>query len=272
MDELRQNKRDWKKLIEDECILKGYSKRTIENYTHHVEKFVRSRQSPRDYLLSIAKSHKSDETVRSTCFAIKFYLNILKKDSTGIDKILKDLPNVKRQKKLPIILSKKEIENMIIGLKNVNHRLIIQIGYSGGLRLSEIINLKWSDIDFNRNLIHIKSAKGKKDRIVMLSPKVKKALKLLDSDMRGYVFKTTRKGKYNPRTIQKIVENACKNAGIKKKVSPHSLRHSFATHLLEKGVDIRYIKDLLGHSDISTTLIYTKVSNKDISKIKSPLD
>ena len=106
----------------------------------------------------------------------------------------------------------------------------------------------------------------------MLSPKVKKALILLDSEKEGYIFKTTRGGKYTQRTIQKIIENTCRKAGIKKKVSPHSLRHTFATHLLERGIDIRYIRDLLGHSDISTTLIYTKVSNKDISKIKSPLD
>jgi len=106
----------------------------------------------------------------------------------------------------------------------------------------------------------------------MLSPKVKKGIILLDSDKAGYVFKTNRGGKYAQRTLQKIIENASKKAGIKKKVTPHSLRHSFATHLLERGIDIRYIKDLLGHSDISTTLIYTKVSNKDLSKIKSPLD
>jgi site-specific recombinase XerD len=272
MIEISKNNGDWKKLIEDECILKGYSRKTIDNYTHHVEKFIESGKPPRDYILSIAKSQKSDETTRSTCFAIKFYLNILKKESPEIDRILKNIPNVKRQKKLPVILSKEEIEKMVVALKNVNHRLIIQIGYSGGLRASEIINLKWSDIDFSRDIIHIKGAKGKKDRIVMLSPKEKKALKLLDYGMDGYVFKTTRGGKYTQRTIQKIVENACKSAGIKKRVSPHSLRHSFATHLLERGIDIRYIRDLLGHSDISTTLIYTKVSNKDISKIKSPLD
>ncbi|MBT3406651.1 tyrosine-type recombinase/integrase [Candidatus Woesearchaeota archaeon] len=138
--------------------------------------------------------------------------------------------------------------------------------------MSEVINLKWNDIDFKRNIIHIKQAKGKKDRIVMLSPKLKKGLQSLSENKEGLVFKTTRKGKYTTRTIQMIIQNAAKKAGIKKKVSPHTLRHSFATHLLEKGTDIRYIRDLLGHSNISTTLIYTKVSNKDLSKIKSPLD
>ena len=132
--------------------------------------------------------------------------------------------------------------------------------------------MKWEDIDFNRNLIHLKRAKGKKDRIVMLSQKVKEGLESLSQEKQGYVFQTNRNGKYTQRTIQKIIEHTAKKAGINKKITPHTLRHSFATHLLENGTDLRYIRDLLGHSDISTTLIYTKVSNKDISKIKSPLD
>ncbi|MBI5393248.1 tyrosine-type recombinase/integrase [Candidatus Woesearchaeota archaeon] len=176
------------------------------------------------------------------------------------------------QKKLPIILSKEEIEKLISVAKNVNHRLIIQIGYSSGLRISEIINLQWQDIDFNRNLIHLKRAKGKKDRIVMLSLKVKENLMDLTSDKQGHVFLTNRNGKYTQRTIQKIIENAAMKAGIRKKITPHTLRHTFATHLLENGTDLKYIRDLLGHSDISTTLIYTKVFNKDICKIKSPID
>jgi len=105
----------------------------------------------------------------------------------------------------------------------------------------------------------------------MLSQKVKEELQKL-SQKSQFVFITNREGKYTQRTIQKIIENASKKAGIKKKITPHTLRHSFATHLLENGTDIRYIKDLLGHANISTTLIYTKVSNKDISKIKSPID
>lgn len=223
-------------------------------------------------MLNLINVGKSNETVRLACFAIKFYLNIIKKDSSGIDGILRDLPNVKREKKLPVVLAKKEIENMILSTKNLNHCLIIQIGYAAGLRVSEIVNLRWMDIDLKRNVIHIKAAKGNKDRIVMLSSKVKKGLKSLASVNEGYVFKTIRGKKYSLRTIEKIVENAAKKAGIKKKVTPHTLRHSFATHLLENGTDIRYIRDLLGHSDIKTTLIYTKVSNKNILKIKSPID
>lgn len=163
--------------------------------------------------------------------------------------MLNNLPNVKREKKLPIILSKEEIEKLIMATTNVNHRLIMQIGYAAGLRISEIINLKWQDIDFDRNTIHLKRAKGKKDRLVMLAQKVKEELQKLNQ-IAPYVFVTNRGGKYTLRTIQKIIENATKRAGIKKKITPHTLRHSFATHLIESGTDIRYIKDLLGHANI----------------------
>lgn len=272
MEPLTKNLSEIEQRIIQECKLKGYSKKTADSYLHHVKKFVLSNMEPRDYLLDLINKGYSDETIRSVGFAIKFYLNILKKDSSEIQKILENLPNVKREKKLPVILSKEEIEKLVAATKNINHRLIIQIGYSAGLRVSEIINLKWEDIDFNRNLIHLKRAKGKKDRIVMLSQKVKEGLESLSQEKQGYVFQTNRNGKYTQRTIQKIIEHTAKKAGINKKITPHTLRHSFATHLLENGTDLRYIRDLLGHSDISTTLIYTKVSNKDISKIKSPLD
>ena len=259
-------------IVVQECKLKGYSSKTIENYSHHIKGLIASKKEPREYLLLLIEKGASDETVRSAGFAIKFYLNTIKKDSSEIQTVLDNLPNLKREKKLPVILSKEEIERLISATKNINHRLIIQVGYSSGLRVSEIINLKWEDIDFDRNLIHLKKAKGKKDRIVMLSQKVKEGLLNLSGSRQGYVFLTNRDGKYTDRAIQKIIENAAMKAGIRKSIKPHTLRHSFATHLLENGTDIRYIRDLLGHSDISTTLIYTKVSNKNIRNIKSPLD
>ena len=259
-------------IVVQECKLKGYSQKTIDNYLHHIKRLTLSKKSPREFLLALIDKGDSGETVRSASFAMKFYLNTIKKDRSEIQDILDNLPNLKREKKLPVILSKEEIESLISATKNINHRLIIQIGYSAGLRISEIINLKWRDIDFDRNLIHLKRAKGKKDRIVMLSLKVKEALMNLTPNKDGYVFLTNRGGKYTQRTIQKIIENAAMKVGLRKSISPHTLRHSFATHLLENGTDIRYIQDLLGHSDISTTLIYTKVSNKNICNIKSPLD
>ena len=260
------NNADWKTKIENEAKLKGFSKNTISNYIYHIDKFLTSRLNPKEYLLNLINTSHADETIRNAGFAIKFYLKMTNSE-TNID-----IPNLKREKKLPVILSKKEIKDMILATTNLNHRLIIQMAYGTGMRVSELINLKWQDIDFQRNIIHIKRAKGKKDRIVMLSPKIKKALNSLFIKKEGYVFLSNRKKKYTTRTIEKIVDNAKVKAGIKKKVSPHTLRHSFATHLLENGTDIHYIRELLGHSDIDTTLIYTRVSNKNIRNIKSSLD
>lgn len=222
---------DFEKVVTDECKLKGYSQKTIDTYLHQIRKFVSSEKPPREFLLTLIEKGRSDETVRSAGFAIKFYLNAIKNNSSEIQDILNNLPNVKREKKLPVILSKEEIERLISSTKNMNHRLIIQIGYSAGLRISEIINLNWADIDFDRNIIHLKRAKGKKDRIVMLSLKVKESLMNLTPNKEGCVFLTNRDGKYTQRTIQKIIENAAMKSGIRKKITPHTLRHSFATHL-----------------------------------------
>jgi len=266
------NNSNWKDLLLNELKLKGYSKKTVSAYVFHVSKFIESGLNPREFLLKLINKGKSKETVRVAGFAIKFYLSIKAKQNKEINKIIEKTPNQKRDKKFPIILSKKEIENMIICTKNFGHRTMIMLTYSTGMRASEVINLKWTDIDFNRNIIHIKLAKGSKDRIVMLSPKLKKNLKSLDIEKKGHVFKTNRNNKYSLRTIELIVKKVAEKARIKKHVTPHTLRHSFATHLLEQGIDIRYIQKLLGHSDIKTTMIYTNVSKKDISKIKSPID
>ena len=257
-------------LLVDECLLKGYSQKTIDAYVHHVSHFLESKLSARDYLLRFAKG-RSVESVRAACFAIKFFLKAKHKDSDFMIRILHSIPNMKREKKLPVILSKSEVQSLIEAATNTNHKLIIMLGYSAGLRVSEIINLRWSDIDFSRDIIHIKQGKGNKDRIVMLSCRLKASFLLLDQKTK-FVFMTRRKDKYTVRTVQVVLKNCARKAGVKKHVTPHSLRHSFATHLLENGTDIRYIKELLGHADVRTTLIYTKVSGKDILKIRSPLD
>ena len=257
---------DWKIRIIDEAKLRGYSPRTISTYLFHIDKYLRSGRQPRDYLLHLIEKKKADETVRNVGFAIRFYLRVI-----GLQAEF-DFPNVKREKRLPVILSRKEIDRLIMAATNVKHRLMIQMAYSTGMRASELINLAWEDIDFQRNAVHIKRAKGKKDRLVMLSPKVKKALKALCEARKGCVFIPKTGRKYTLRSIQQIIGNAARKAGITKRISPHTLRHSFATHLLERGTDIRHIRDLLGHKDISTTLIYTRISNKDLLRIKSPLD
>ncbi len=272
MAEMRENPANWQNILENEIKLKGYSAKTMKSYVYYVGRFLKSGKSARKFLLDMINRGYKEETMRIACFAIRFYMRIVNKDNDDLDKLLKNIPVVKREKKLPVVLSRKDIERMIISLNNITHRAIIQTGYSAGMRVSEIINLKWEDIDFKRNTIHIKRAKGKKDRIVMLSPKVKKTLNKLTNEKIGLVFKTKRESGYSIRSIELIVKKAAGLAGINKNVTPHTLRHSFATHLLENGIDLRYIRNLLGHANIQTTLIYTKVSNKDISKIRSPLD
>ena len=156
---------------------------------------------------------------------------------------------------------------MVGTTENLQHRLVLMFLYYGGLRLGECRNIRWEDIDFERGMVSVKQGKGGKDRGVFLHPRLSEALKASGPREGGYVFVSQRGGRYNKRTIQEIVKQASKKAGIKKKVSPHTLRHSFATHLLEGGADIRYIQELLGHKDLRTTQVYTHIANKDIKRL-----
>jgi site-specific recombinase XerD len=186
-----------------------------------------------------------------------------------------EIKRPKKDKKLPVVLSQKEVFRILSLVTNIKHRTILMLIYSGGLRIGEAVKLRVEDIDPERKLIYIKSAKGRKDRYTILSDvALKTAQKYFDLyKPQRWLFPGSRPDKHiTTRTVQAIFEDACKNAGITKDVSPHSLRHSFATHLLESGIDLRYIQELLGHKSSKTTERYTHVSNKDLSKIKSPLD
>ena len=261
------------KLVE-ECKLRGFSPQTIKSYSFHISQLIgyldKSRlnldsQGVRSYLLS---QDKSRNTIRLSQMAIRFFfLEVIKKPFE-----IQDIPIMKKEKKLPKVISKEKIKQMLDECENLKHKLIIQFLYSSGIRLSELLNLKREDIDLDRNIINIRSGKGKKDRITILSNSIKKDLLKYYSKQEfktKYIFEG-RKGKYSKKSVQKILERVGKKNKIR--VHPHMLRHSFATHLLEQGTDIRHIQKLLGHSDISTTEIYTQVSNKHLSNIKSPLD
>ena len=158
-------------------------------------------------------------------------------------------------------------------IENPKHKLIIALSYTAGLRVSEAVNLKVKDINLDELTIHIKNAKGKKDRLTIFSEKIKLPLQKLIvlKDKNDYVFESERGGKLSERTAQIIFEKALFKSGIKKEASFHSLRHSFATHLLENGTDVRYVQELLGHANIRTTQIYTHITNPSIKNIKSPL-
>ena len=196
-----------------------------------------------------------------------FFSEVLKKPFTT-----NEIPIKKKEKILPKVISKEKIKKMIESTGNLKHKLIIKLIYSSGLRLQELIDLKRKNIDFDRNLIYIIKGKGKKDRITLISENLRLDLLKYYSNYNfstEYIFEG-RNGKYTKKSVQKVLDSLSKKIGTK--ITPHMLRHSFATHLLEQGTDIRHIQKLLGHSDLSTTEIYTKVSNKDLSNIKSPLD
>ncbi|MDN3594162.1 site-specific tyrosine recombinase/integron integrase [Zunongwangia endophytica] len=180
----------------------------------------------------------------------------------------------KKSRYLPIVLSDREVLKLIQVTRNLKHRAIIALLYSAGLRIGELLNLKRSDIDFSRNVIHVKQGKNRKDRVVNLSETVKPLLNnyLMTYEPRNFLIEGRDYKSYTPSSVRNFLKISCKQAGISKRVTPHTLRHSYATHMLENGVDIRYIQELLGHSKPETTMIYTHVAQKDLNKIKNPLD
>lgn len=175
---------------------------------------------------------------------------------------------------LPTVLSAKDISKLLRVTNNLKHQMILLLIYSGGLRLGELLNLKIGDIDSETMKIHIRHAKGKKDRYIMLSEKTLIMLRdyYKKYQPHNFLIEGRNSRKYSPTSVQSVFKTALKKSGIKKKVTVHSLRHSFATHLLDEGTDIRYIQELLGHKRLETTQIYTHVSSHSINQIKSPAD
>ncbi len=180
----------------------------------------------------------------------------------------------KKERKLPVVLSMFEVKLLLENTTNLKHKTLLSILYSGGLRIGEALQLTLSDIDSKRMLIHIKNAKGKKDRYTLLAPSFLTLLRTYYKQYKPayYLFEGKNNAKYTATSAQKILKKSLQKAGIHKAVTLHTLRHSFATHLLENGTDIRYIQELLGHSSPKTTMIYTHVSNKKLSNIKNPFE
>lgn len=202
--------------------------------------------------------------------AIKFYYEKVRQGQRKIYALERPL----KESKLPRILSGEEVAAILKAADNMKHRTMLQLIYAAGLRRSELINLKVSDIDSSRMVIHIRGAKGKKDRITILSAKI---LKLLREYFRQYrpgvwLFEGASGGQYSASSLHSVFTSALSKSGVRKEASLHTLRHSFATHMLESGTDIRYIQSLLGHNSSKTTEIYTHVTTRGLDKIRSPLD
>jgi site-specific recombinase XerD len=189
-------------------------------------------------------------------------------------RLVYDLPRPKKPLLLPKVMNEKEVIGLLNALDNVKHKAILYLAYSAGLRVSEVINLKIGDIDSSRMLIHLRGAKGKKDRMVTLGKVALENLRMYYKQYQPkiYLFEGPTGEQYSTRSAQIIFNQAKLKTGIRKELTFHSLRHSYATHLLENGTDIRFIKELLGHNDLKTTVRYTHVSKKSLEQIESPLD
>ncbi|MCX6746709.1 MAG: tyrosine-type recombinase/integrase [Candidatus Pacearchaeota archaeon] len=220
--------------------------------------------------MAMKLTDQASSTIIVFLSALRFaYSNILKKDVTlGIKR-------PKRERKIPAVLTKDEVIRLINALPNKKSKLMISLIYACGFRISELLNLKVNDLNFEEMTGYVRQAKGKKDRVFNIPKFLLKSLKKQvlnqQESNQEYLF-TGPNGKLTDRNLQKIVRIATKKAGIEKEVHPHTLRHSFATHLLENGVDIRKIQELLGHADLSTTQIYTHISTEELKKIPSPID
>ena len=265
-----------------EMSLRNYSQKTLKAYLGSVRglfEFFPSLSTTsltevevRKYLLHLLEDKKlSSGTVNQVFNAFRFlFVEVYKRSF-----VMGTLPRPKKEKQLPSILSEQEVSRLLAAITNLKHKTMMMLTYSAGLRVSEVVKLRPEDLDPDRRLIQIRGAKGKKDRVTLLSDI---AMKYVEAYLRRYapaewLFEGYERGKpYSIRSAQAVFDRAVEKAGIAKDVSIHDLRHSFATHLLEHGTDLRYVQTLLGHESSKTTEIYTHVSSKALGKITSPLD
>ncbi len=260
--------------LENELKIRGLSKNTIIAYLFYNKKFLEFIQKkPEDVEEEDLKKYlghmrsdkeRSNRTIALVIAALEFfYKEVLGKKMS--------IKRPKVPKNIPVVLSKEEMKRMLDATTNSKHKLIMELLYSSGLRLSECINLNVEDLELDEKIGWVRKGKGSKDRFFILSERLIKNLRTYMENKKGRIF-TGYHGALSKRAVQKLVAAAAERAGIRKKVKVHTLRHSFATHLLEAGVDIRKIQELLGHSDLSTTQIYTRVSAAQLKSVKSPLD
>jgi integrase/recombinase XerD len=266
----------------DTLIRMRYSWNTVTGYVGSFNRYVTyltpekvSEAKASDvnrYLSQLAAQKVSESLIHTAVNAIKFYYEkVVFRPGLRLEQIKRP----KKSHTLPAILSLAEVDSMLRALDNLKHLAILYTLYSGGLRLRELLNLRCTDVYWDRNQIFIRAGKGKKDRVVMLSTTLKALLvHYFDAYQPRYWLFEGQNGNesYSDRSVQAIVKQAARKAGLTRKVTPHTLRHCFATHLLDSGTDVRYIQELLGHKDIKTTLVYTHVTTRSISAIESPLD
>lgn len=279
----RKQSEDYRRCPESYLLkleLKRYANNTVKTYVSCFEAFINhyrhiepehiNENDIRAYLQKLIQEGSSNSYINQAINAIKFYYEVVMEMPNrfyGMER-----PRV--EEKLPQVLAKEEVMAIIENTNNIKHRCVVSLLYSAGLRRGEVLNLKPGDIDGKRMLIRVESGKGNKDRYTLLSEILLKQLReyYIQWKPREYLFEGPRGQRYSAESVVRIVKGASRKAGIQKRVTPHVLRHSFATHLLESGTDLRYIQVLLGHKSSKTTEIYTHVATNIFFKIKNPLD
>jgi integrase/recombinase XerD len=268
-------------LMEQEMKLRGLSPRTQQTYLRAVHNFVKHHRRPaermgapeaRAYVLHLLEEKKlgTSSIVQNVCALRFFYCKVLR-----VPFDLEKIPFPKRKRLLPYVLTEKEVAALLDAEANLKHKAILMTLYSGGLRLQEALRLRTTDIDTAGMRIRIRAGKGGKERYVMLASTLLITLRDYYKRYRPekwLFYGQTKSEPINPRTIQRVIEKAASAAGLLKRVTAHVLRHSFATHLLDHGTNLRYIQELLGHSSIKTTMIYLHVSRRTLTEVVSPLD
>lgn len=257
------------------------SRSTVEVYTNFIVEFllfigdkpleqVNNMQIQRFVERLVSDKNYSISSHRQLISAIKHFGERF--TLSGIEVTLLKRP--RKYKRLPIVLSQQEIISLLRSTANLKHRTVLALLYSAGLRISELLNLKKADIDLDRRQIRIEKGKGRKDRYVLMAESAVPLLHnyLITYNPSEYLIEGANGGAYSAGSVRNFLRKACKKAGVKKRVTPHTLRHSFATHLIENGVNMRHVQELLGHSKPETTMIYTHIAKKDLLQIRSPLD
>ena len=265
-----------------ECLIRmRYSESTRITYENQMRLFVEfiqpqsiyeiTKETVDRYMGYLVETRKVSVSTQNTAInAIKFYLEQVNKGERTFYYVDRPI----KEKLLPSVLSEGEMHKMLGCAQNTKHRCMMFMLYSAGLRISELLNLKWQDIDEDRKVIYIRGGKGRKDRITLLSKLALDYLRHYQTlyHPKEWLFEGPTGGQYSPRSVNQFIHKYSRNAGISKRVSAHTLRHSFATHLLERGTDLRYIQTLLGHESSLTTERYTHVTKRGFEKLVSPLD
>lgn len=271
---------NWEEGLRRECSRRRLSPRTYKTYHYCISRFLAfadkelgkiGKKDVREFLDKMADKGLSGNSLNTYHMALRFLFGEVLDKRMWID-----IKYSKTPEKLPLVLSKEEVKKIFSAISNPKHLLMTELMYSAGLRVSELLNLRVCDLEIGKGYGFVRGGKGGKDRLFILSEKVIGRIKdLIDNEhlnSDGLLFMSNRGERYSVRSVQQILKNASKVAGIDKKVHPHTLRHSFATHLIENGYDVSNVQALLGHKSPETTMVYVHAATKNMLNIKSPIE